>query len=130
MRGRKPAPRRGRAQPSGELHTHQPHTATTVEMSADGRRALVASTAVDTVEPAIPSWHVEDLETTRALDGPDFSYFLGDDGAWVTPGPLLPGESELGDDGIRMAGQTAEMPPQEAVGNFERWANAVSTPRQ
>ncbi|KAJ7020780.1 hypothetical protein C8F04DRAFT_1274533 [Mycena alexandri] len=109
---------------SGQLHTHQPHTATTVEVSADRRRALLTSNALDTATLTVPNYHAEDHNTARAMEDPDFSYFLADDGAWLAPPPLPASERDNGDDdGIRMALQTSEVPP-ELLGNFERWANA------
>jgi hypothetical protein len=68
---------------SGGMHEHHPHVASTVEKSADGRRAVVTSAAVDTSTPGLPSWHAEDFNTAQALDAPDFSYLLGDDGGWA-----------------------------------------------
>ncbi|KAJ7021079.1 hypothetical protein C8F04DRAFT_1274148 [Mycena alexandri] len=124
-RGRGPGLRGGVRKPAarGALHTHQPHTATTVEVSADGRRALLTSNALDTTVPTLPNYHAEDHDTARALEDPDFSYFLGDDGAWAVPPPLPASErDETDDDGIRMAPQSSEVPPE--MGNFERWANA------
>ncbi|KAJ7036055.1 hypothetical protein C8F04DRAFT_1181827 [Mycena alexandri] len=106
---------------SGALHAHQPHTATTVEVSADRRRALVTTTAVETTRPAVPDYHAEDHETARAMEDPDFSYLLGDDGGWAVP-PSDPNGTD-DDDGIRMAAPPADMPP-EMAGHFERWSNA------
>ncbi|KAJ7023216.1 hypothetical protein C8F04DRAFT_1193676 [Mycena alexandri] len=122
--GRGPGIRGGVRRPAarGELHTHQPHTSTTIEVSADRHRALVNSTPVDTTVP-ISQYRGEDLETARAMEAAEFSYMLGDEGDWVNP-PLLPASErdEEDDDGIRMAPpQSTEVPP----GHFERWANSV-----
>jgi hypothetical protein len=106
--------------PSGELHTHRPHVATTMERSADGRRALTTLAAVDTSTPGLPDWHAEDFGTAQALEGPDFSYLLGDDSNWGASGGM---EDDLEEerDGIMMAA-----PTEQKVPNFERWQNAVS----
>lgn len=108
---------------SGELHRHLPHTASTVQVSANGRRALVSSTPVDTTIPAVAKWHAEDHDTARALESEDFSYFLGDEGRWAEqPAMAADAAADDDDDGIRLAPQTAEVPPDA---NFERWENAV-----
>ncbi|KAJ7023336.1 hypothetical protein C8F04DRAFT_1193588 [Mycena alexandri] len=106
-RGRGPHGGRGKSQPraTGEMHTHRPHIATMVERSADGRRAIVTSTAVDTADVGVPAHFAEDIATAEALEANDFSYFLGDDGRWAEEGG-----ADDDDNGIRMA-----PPPEEGL---------------
>jgi hypothetical protein len=114
---------RGRRKPgqmaSGEMHAHHLHQASTIERSADGRCAVISSTAVDTSAAGPPSWHVEDVTAAQALEGPDFSYLLGDEGGWAAQPTAEDLEPE---DGITMA-PPPELPQQ---GNYERWENTVS----
>lgn len=117
--------RRGKPRPTGELHTHRPHVATTVAVSADGRRAIVTSTPVDAATPGVPSHYSEDIVTARAVEGPDFSYFLGDEGDWAAHG-----QHDDEPDGIMLVppaseGIDSELASAKKTKNFERWDNAV-----
>ncbi|KAJ7019042.1 hypothetical protein C8F04DRAFT_1276744 [Mycena alexandri] len=106
-----------------------PTFATTYEQSADGRRVLARSSAVDTSAAAVPSYHAVDKEMEQAMERPDFSYLCGaieswDDNGWQGE---VPAEEEEGDaDGItlRLGGQGVL----DGV-NFERW-EAADTPMQ
>ncbi|KAJ7884926.1 hypothetical protein B0H13DRAFT_2343427 [Mycena leptocephala] len=115
---------RGKARPTGELHTHRPHVATTVEVSADRQRAILTSTPVGTTTPGIATYYAEDVATARALEGPDFSYFLGDEGNWAAEGH---GQDESERDGITLAGEETFGEQAGVTGtgkkNFERWDN-------
>jgi hypothetical protein len=95
-----------------------------VEVSADRRRAILTSTSVDMATPGIPTYYAEDVATSQALERPDFSYFLGDDGGWAGESP----EQEDGEqDGITLAPPATEEASGDLPGrkNFERWDNAV-----
>ncbi|KAJ7030498.1 hypothetical protein C8F04DRAFT_1263797 [Mycena alexandri] len=120
--GRGRAARGGRGKPpprgTGEMHTHRPHVATTVERSTDGRHAIVTSTAVDTADVGVPAHFAEDVATAEAIESSDFRYFLGDDGRWAEGSRV----DDDDDDGICMGLPTEESAP--IVGNFERWDNA------
>ncbi|KAJ7024617.1 hypothetical protein C8F04DRAFT_1270161 [Mycena alexandri] len=113
---------KGKQRATGEMHTHRPHVATTVERSADGRRAIVTSTAIDTADAAPTAHFAEDMATAEALESNNFTYFLGDDGRWAEGGTY-----DDNDDGIRMEPPLEEgLPTDESgmEGNFERWDNA------
>ncbi|KAJ7019036.1 hypothetical protein C8F04DRAFT_1276736 [Mycena alexandri] len=121
--------RRKRPAEDAGMYVHQPNVATTYEQSADGRRVLARSSAVDTSAAAVPSYHAVDKEMEQAMERPDFSYLCGaieswDDNGWQGE---VPAEEEEGDaDGItlRLGGQGVL----DGV-NFERW-EAADTPMQ
>ncbi|KAJ7754658.1 hypothetical protein DFH07DRAFT_868558 [Mycena maculata] len=76
-RGRKGGQLR-RAAPTGSLHTHQPHRSSVIQTSADGRRAVERTSNID-VQPGVPDYYQDDLQTNAAVEADDFSYGLGDD---------------------------------------------------
>ncbi|KAJ7775003.1 hypothetical protein B0H16DRAFT_1713447 [Mycena metata] len=109
------------------MYIHQPSVATTYEQSADGRRVLGRSSAVDTSTPAVPAYYAVDKEMEEALEQTNFSYLCGaieswDDAGWE--GEVPPEVQEADSDGItlRVGGQG----PLEGV-HFERW-EAGDTP--
>lgn len=119
---------------SGGLYTHVAGFATTYEPSADGRRVIGRSAALeaeslDELDEA--SYSGEDFKTAEALESEDFSYLCGegarwDDDDWTGRVPL-DGEEELEgkvDDGItvRLGTSTGE---DGAPLHFERWEAAV-----
>ncbi|KAJ7767527.1 hypothetical protein DFH07DRAFT_769622 [Mycena maculata] len=67
-----------RARPPPTMHVHQPHVAQVVATSADGRRVVTNTTAVNTTPP-VPDYYQEDPATNAALDNMDFGYGMGDD---------------------------------------------------
>ncbi|KAJ7022283.1 hypothetical protein C8F04DRAFT_1194592, partial [Mycena alexandri] len=110
------------------MYVHQPNIATTYEQSADGRRVLARSSAVDMLVAAAPAYHAVDKAMEEAMERPDFSYLCGaeeswDDSGWEGDLPSEEGGGEA-DDGItlRMGAKGAL----DAV-HFERW-EAADTP--
>ncbi|KAJ7029471.1 hypothetical protein C8F04DRAFT_1264927 [Mycena alexandri] len=61
-----------RKQPTGQLHIHQPHIASMVGVSTDGRRAVVVSNVVDTSQPRVSQWAGEDVAAAETIEGGDF----------------------------------------------------------
>jgi hypothetical protein len=78
--------------PVPTMHTHQPHFAQVVSVSANGRSVTAPAHTLETT-PNVPSYFEEDFQTNAAVESVDFSYDLGD--------TALVGEvQELGSDGI------------------------------
>jgi hypothetical protein len=80
---------------------------------------------VDAATPGVPSHYSEDIVTARAVEGPDFSYFLGDEGDWAAHG-----QHDDEPDGIMLVppaseGIDSELASAKKTKNFERWDNAV-----
>ncbi|KAJ7121758.1 hypothetical protein C8R43DRAFT_1136439 [Mycena crocata] len=84
----------GTRPPPPTMFVHQPHTSEVVTISADGRRANVSSTVVDT-GPDIPAYYQDDAGTNAALEAEDFSYDLGDNS-------MVPEVPDPVDDGIKL----------------------------
>ncbi|KAJ7613808.1 hypothetical protein B0H17DRAFT_1153080 [Mycena rosella] len=79
------APHRGTGHGGGELHINRLNIGTTIEVSE--RRAITTSGMVDTVPP-VDLHHAEDVDTAQAMDDPDFSYLLRDQGEWASEDPV------------------------------------------
>ncbi|KAJ7606445.1 hypothetical protein DFH06DRAFT_1149912 [Mycena polygramma] len=79
--GGAPAPSGNRA--AGEMHRHQPHLGTTQGLSGDRPRVIETTTPVDTSMLGLPVHFAEDAGTSETVESSDFSYLLGDGGAWL-----------------------------------------------
>lgn len=70
--------RRGRGG-APTMYEHQPHVASVVSMSADGRRGTERSTTVDVPVETLPAYYQEDVATNARLEDANFRWDLNDD---------------------------------------------------
>lgn len=67
----------GKPAPAPTMHTHHPHFAEVVLVSANGRTATSNARTITTA-PSLPTYAQEDVMTNAAVESWEFGYDLGD----------------------------------------------------